>query len=589
MRTKGISLLISLIILSIQAIYAEIVPVNIAEKVAKNFYFERANSLSKNISRESITISSTIIKEVDTEPVYYVFNIENNNGFIIIAAEDRVYPLLGYAFKGLYNETDIPIALQNLMESYKKQIISVRENNLPATIEIDNQWKNHSAANTSKFSSLKVKGVAPLISTRWSQGQYYNALCPADASGPGGHALVGCVAVAMGQIMKYHETPTQGNSSHSYVHPTYGTLSANFGATTYNWAGMPNYLTSHDTDVAVLLYHCGVGVNMYYGPSGSGSGSDNARYAMVNYFKYTSSTKIDYKDGYVDTTWEKLIRIELDAFRPLYYAGANASTQEAHAFVCDGYQGTKHFHFNWGWGGYADGYFYLTSLNPAGNNFNSDQHIIMVRPTAVGPFCSGLKTLNKLQDTISDGSGLNFYNSSSFCRWLISPPGATSITINFLSFNTEDGFDFLKVYDGSNTGATLIGKYSGSNLPPTFTSSTGNILLMFNSDQYIVDEGWSLIYTANNVGVEENNKNFTINIYPNPSDGNFTLNFSDDFKSEIKIRILDITGRELKCFNYEKPGKEFIKDFSLKNLEAGIYLILIETEKKQIQRRLIIN
>jgi len=589
MKTKCLSFLIFFFILYTQVIFAEIVPVEIAKNVAKNFYFERANSLSINISKENIKISSTFIKKYQEEVVYYIFNINNNKGFVIIAADDRVEPLLAYNFKGSYSETNNPPAFINFMDNYKKQIVFAREKKLSTSKEIRNKWKSYSINNSSKSGNSNVKGVSPLVSTHWSQGKYYNALCPLDASGPGGHALVGCVAVAMAQVMNYHELPTQGYGSHSYNHPTYGTLSANFGATTYNWSGMPDIISNHDSDVAVLLYHCGVGANMYYGASGSGAVSANARLALISYFNYTSSTKIDYKDGYADETWEKLLRIELDASRPLYYAGANPSTSSAHAFVCDGYQGTKHFHFNWGWGSYADGYYYLTNLNPANNNFNADQHVILVRPTAVGPFCSGQKILTNLYDTITDGSEANFYNSSCHCRWWIKPPGATSITINFLSFNTESGFDYLKIYDGPNPGASVAGNYSGNNLPPTFTSSGGNIYLRFTTDPYVVNEGWSLVYTANYTDVKENNISNSVNIYPNPSDGNFTFSLSDNYTGLIKFKIIDLTGRELKFFQFEKSGKQFINDFKIDNLEAGIYFLQIETEETTIQKRLIIE
>jgi len=66
---------------------------------------------------------------------------------------------------------------------------------------------------------LEIKGereVLPLITTTWDQGANYNALCPADGAGPGGHVWSGCVATAMCQIMNYWRYPIQGTGSHGY-------------------------------------------------------------------------------------------------------------------------------------------------------------------------------------------------------------------------------------------------------------------------------------------------------------------------------------------------------------------------------------
>jgi hypothetical protein len=218
--------------------------------------------------------------------------------------------------------------------------------------------------------------VSPLVQTKWDQSPYYNNLCPYDNS-KGERTVTGCVATAMAQVMNYWEYPKKGTGFHSYNHSKYGTLNANFGSTTYDWANMPNELTSSSSTVqknavATLMYHCGVSVDMDYNVSsegGSGAYVISSRspvthcteYALKTYFGYKTSIQGVQKADYTTTNWKNLLKAELDASRPIVYAGFGDG---GHCFVCDGYDNNDYFHFNWGWGGLYDGYFALNALIP---------------------------------------------------------------------------------------------------------------------------------------------------------------------------------------------------------------------------------
>lgn len=184
-------------------------------------------------------------------------------------------------------------------------------------------------------------------------------MCP---SGPGGQTLTGCVATAMGQVMKYWNWPDTGVGEHSYIENEYGLLSVNFGATTYDWEHMPNYLNASSTStevdaVATLLYHCGVAVNMDYGTaSQGGSGALHeaagnltlpcAENALRNYFKYSPALGNIVRFNFTDDEWAALLKNEIDHLRPIVYSGTNLSAQVGHEFICDGYDTTGFFHFN---------------------------------------------------------------------------------------------------------------------------------------------------------------------------------------------------------------------------------------------------
>jgi hypothetical protein len=363
---KKTSLLFLLLIASVSLLKAEIVNSEIAAKAAKNHFFNYSQSIDYN----SISLELAYTKILDGNAVFYVFNVGNNKGFVIVSAEDNVYPILGYSFDGSYtNQLGIDATNFNYwMDNYTDQIVYARDNSLQADEFITATWNNLLEDN---LIPKDFDNVDPLLTTLWDQGTYYNQLCPADAGGPGGHVWAGCVATAMSQVMKYHNYPSQGTGSHSYNCPGYGIQSADFGATTYNWAAMPNQVNSSNISVATLLYHLGVSVDMQYSPSGSGAYSSDARDALVNYFGYSPNAQLLPKNSFPIETFINKIKNELNLNRPVYYSGSGSAG--GHAFVCDGYQGDNYFHFNWGWSGYANGYFYLNNLNPGGTQFNQGQ------------------------------------------------------------------------------------------------------------------------------------------------------------------------------------------------------------------------
>ena len=222
-----------------------------------------------------------------------------------------------------------------------------------------------------------VNSVTPMITVNWNQGCYYNEKCPPDTSSaaPCFHTLAGSGAVAMAQIMKYYNFPPHGFSSHSYILPGYGTLYANFDATTYNWLNMPPTLTSSNDAVSTLIYHCGVGQEMNYSPLNSTSVSSLIDTAFRNYFGYSSIAVWKWKADYPQDQWLNMLKTELDAGRPLLYYGNNGGSDEKF-FICDGYQGTDSLHFNWGSGGTNDGYYTLNALTPGAHDYSFAQGAI---------------------------------------------------------------------------------------------------------------------------------------------------------------------------------------------------------------------
>jgi hypothetical protein len=300
-----------------------------------------------------------------------------------MSADDAVVPVLAYSTQKAYRLENQSPEFAKWMNKYRKEIKEIIENNYPAGEEIELQWERLKNG-YSLFAEKNTQVVNPLIVTTWDQMQYYHDLCPYD-NDYNQRVATGCVATAMAQVMKYHNHPQNGEGYHTYNHSKYGSLSANFGAETYNWSSMPSNVTSSNNAVATLMYHCGVSLEMNYGPAQEGGSSTNSLDVVANalksYFSYSSSTQFTMRDNYSDANWKNLLKDELNNNRPMEYAGIGQGG--GHAFVCDGYDANDYFHFNWGWSGYYDGYFHIDELNPGtggtgagASNYNQYQQIV---------------------------------------------------------------------------------------------------------------------------------------------------------------------------------------------------------------------
>ena len=322
---------------------------------------------------------SALKSESASSPLYYVVNVGETDGYVIVAGDDRIPAVLGYSFTGSYSVNNQPPAFQDWMENYKDQISFIIANGLEGRGDAAEMWDSFGGDSMPK-TPMAEEDVSPLIEAHWNQGCYYNTYCPNDTEGPCDHALVGCVAVAMAQIIHYWEHPAYVDHIPGYTHSTYGWIE-DIDQISYDWSVMSNTLNSSSSSpeleaVGSFLYHCGVAVQMDYGPDGSSAYSGWAHSALQNIFSFSDESVYLSKDAYSSSEWEEMLRTELDNSRPVYYRG-NSDEGGGHAFICDGYMGSDYFHFNWGWGGSHDGYFYLDPLNVDVINYHISQWAIM--------------------------------------------------------------------------------------------------------------------------------------------------------------------------------------------------------------------
>jgi Peptidase C10 family/Spi protease inhibitor/Secretion system C-terminal sorting domain len=380
--------------------FATKIDINYAQQVAQNFYLHTTGKkVTMVLAYQSI--NNGINNGVATgEPLFYAFNVEGDKGFVLISADNVVKPVLGYSTESQFKIAQAPAGVLNWFEKYSKQIAFAKANISSATTEVTAQW-NNIYNNLPGGNQLKASAVGPLCKTTWDQDLYYNALCPSDASSPygyGGNVPTGCGATAMSQIMRYWSYPAQGTGSNSY-NSNYGTLSANFASTTYNWANMPFSVTSANNDVATIMYDCGVAVDMIYGPDESasyllsGGVAASCQAAYTTYFGYDPNTIQGLqKSNYAESDWLNLIQADLNAGRPIQYAGSGS--QGGHTFVLDGSDGNGNYHINWGWSGADNGYYGIDALipgpQPNGEYDQNEQMVTGIQPLNVTPVASSI-------------------------------------------------------------------------------------------------------------------------------------------------------------------------------------------------------
>lgn len=321
----------------------------IANKVYQSLNFNTPASSSKSKQKSLKQVPLSQIK-FDNVTGFYAFNY-SDSGFVIISKYNRQNPVLAFSSNEKLNNRDIPPALKIWITAVEKSI-----NNNTSTAQKENPTQELKLGeNNSTIGERK-----PLLKTRWGQGLYYNDFCPNDINSmyPNNHVPVGCVATAMGQIMKYWEYPKKGMGANSYNHQKYGNIETTFSESNYQWDLMTDKSFYKSSPIAKLLSDCGIAINTNYTATQSYAGTADATQSLKNNFGYKNTAKCISKQNYSTDAWNCKIRNELDQGRPVLMQGSTNDEKYSHAFVCDGYKG-DYFHFNWGWEGAFDGYYII--------------------------------------------------------------------------------------------------------------------------------------------------------------------------------------------------------------------------------------
>ena len=353
----------------------------------------------------SLSLCHTYVDE-DGVATVYVYNV-SDSGFILVSGDDMVTPVLGYSFNGPFEESRLSPAFSSWLRAQSEGLSAMRRAKYArCPAEVAAERAALLGGDASYYAPKGAKDVPAMLETQWGQGEGYNDLCPAytGRGNSGGHAVVGCVALAMAQVIRYWAYPDTGFGEHTYYDEPYGTLTAHFDEVRYDYANMPDeYSYWNGTEeqraaLSQLCYHCGVSVNMNYqsvgNEDGSGAQTENIVNGLTHFgyfgaFYQSRTSSADFRHDF-----DSLVLNDLKKGFPVVCQGY--SSEYGHAYVCDGYRAsTSKYHFNWGWDGYQDGFYTMDDMNGFTHNQGA---VLNIRP-------SGLDVREGAIHVAADGTG----------------------------------------------------------------------------------------------------------------------------------------------------------------------------------------
>ena len=404
-------------------------------------------------------ITNVIRKKIENEVLLYIVSFKK--GWVMVAADESLKPILGFSFDTFYNLDNEPETLESLFQFYHQ---IKKDDEMDKNI-FTYEWE--AIKSTTYKSGTISESIEPLIPVNWAQGWPYNAYCPLDddpdlPASFNGHHNTSCGPTAFAQILKYWEYPEHGRGYNSYTYnysgfAQLGFVEANFESTYYNWDNMPVTLNFDDPestykDIATLMFHAAVSVD---GAWGGGSGLYKYATAAIEHFNFSPTCKVYFRDDFSSNEWHTIFRNELNNNRPIMISGVSENGG-GHYFVCDGYYGDDFYHINWGWGGSANGYFPLYEL---GNYTVRNYAIIGLEPnyedkelTMKDPYTTDNNTIVLLH---FNG---NFDNQSSLSANPV-PHGTYSFEDNsqldlgqclYLDNDNQNNNSFLDIIDNDN-------------------------------------------------------------------------------------------------------------------------------------------
>ena len=299
----------------------------------------------------------------------YIINDEANNRFVIVSADERMYEILGYSDDGIFKAENAPVALFELINNYDREYLLIKDK--PSTQKVE------------KSRASEVKEIPPMITSKWGQGDPFNAKCPLDKTYSFDTlSAAGCIATAMAQVLNKWKMPKQcSGGTYYYFNPFYSGLqliSFNYNNYQIEWNNLvDNYSNATEEqkeEVAKLMLACGVSVAMGYSAKASGTMDYNIPYALKHYFGYNPNIVYRNRDYYTYKEWHAMIMEELISGRPILYGGYgdnNGKKSGGHEFILDGCDENGLYHINFGepildlWNDiFNSGYFQLDAIKP---------------------------------------------------------------------------------------------------------------------------------------------------------------------------------------------------------------------------------
>ena len=535
---KHFTILLALVLAS-TSVYAAPITRGQAQKKAAAFAVQKGFSLS---SKNNSVHRAPKAKGQDDSP-YYVFDMAEDGGFVIVSGDDRTRSIIGYTENGNYDEKNLPENMKSWLQMVSDRISTLSDT--PAS------------APTSPGDPTPTQGVptasvtiGPLLASTWNQGTPYWDNCPFRN---GSRCYTGCTATAFAQVMYFYRWPEGATTSI----PGYSDDGLNYSAlpsTIFDWNAMKNSYSNSDSGtnsgnaVVKLMHYMGKGALMHYTEGGSGAAFVNAINALKNYFGYPNDIYEIYKDNYSSSGWVNAVYSELYYGRPVLIEGySDVNWGGGHAFVCDGYRDDGCFHINWGWGGWCDGYFSLDVLNP-------DDHSGMgATPGSNGYYWHEGAVMNVRRPDGSQQSNnhpvATFYQDANYGGYGYSLPEGIYTLSQLRAYGIQnDDISSLKVLPGFKVTAFYDDNFGGTST-------------VFTGDVSYVGNNW-------------NDQISSLRIAPNGATG---LSGVYKIQNRNSGKYLDLNGNSTAdntaIVQWDDEGSEVYQQWVINEVQAGIYTI----------------
>ena len=402
--------IVSSLVLACQGLMASPVDQSQALKLAENFFGKGTTRAQLKLEYKAPYKAATRAGQAE-ENLFYIFNRGNNQGYIVVAADNRVMPVLAFSDEGTLTEEDIMNhpSIKWLYDEYRNEVKWAIEN-LP-----DKPSSEYSRMSSTRAGNYVIE-IQPLLqydndrrtklpnAISWGQDQPFNRYAPNYSYGGRRYPTVaGCVATGISTVLRWHKWPLKARGSVSYYWKNQY-MSLNFEGNgpenaPYDWSQMPAAVDSRGNDRATgrqvtttqadnigrLLRDVAYAVEMDYNPAsagGSGAFVYKAPKVLVNNFGYKKGLSFLERNRYTQAAWLKEVHDEMRDYGPVVYAGF--STGGGHCFVLDGYASNGYVHVDWGWNGSSNGWHLLNVLQPGSEGIGGgyggySQHQQMLR------------------------------------------------------------------------------------------------------------------------------------------------------------------------------------------------------------------
>ncbi len=484
----------------------------------------------------------------DANPYYYIYNVGNDNGFVIVSGDDRTEKILGYVDSGNFDEENVPAPLNEWLRGYEREIESL------STIELSTSSLKRKVIEKTK------KAIPPMTTSKWASGYPYYASTPTFDNA---NAPVGCGPVCLAQFLYYYRDYV--NSITSTI-PSYTannvTVSEVPAGTIIDWNNIideysfnSNYTEAQTKAVADLMLYVGESTSTIYYPYTALTATSKYRSALINYFGFDNSIAYIDREYYSVEEWENKIYNELICGRPVLY---NAfSTTAGHTLLVDGYDVSGLFHINWGWAGKNNGYFRLSvldrykqdgfsSIHPQESYTDKHSALLYAVPTSMGCVNSSNYELNgKITSASNNTIACKFHNQSGI-------EGYYQYGVGFVNENDEvvlvKKFNNSFAYLNNTNSATRYFSLSANDFQnASLDYGTYNVVPLF---QYIDHGEWKVC--------QHESANYAIVNYS-----------SNGISSSLHSNLQNILASNIECIGDGLKGSEQIIKTTITNISSN--------------------